>query len=349
MERFELIELFNKYLKREPKPDEFQWHLGKNYLKFKDEILNCYEYFELQKNLPKPECKIAILISGHVRNNNIKNSLDLLKNYNYDVFVHTWDNIGTKGRETNLDDYTDSKLIENELMTIPNLKKYKIENNKKFINELKQENVTYFNYSSPENFIKSQLYSISESYKIFEEYSELNGEKYDIVIRTRFENEFTSFTVDEDLLHNIENYNVIFLPNKDCNHHHPDSDSTTCQVCEKMFHEYKLKDVHFFDHTHVICDIFAYGNVNAMKTYCSLYKNYDTLNKVFESSNKKAIVDKNLNYTINDNVYLMEQNLSGHLNSLYYVKCSYPERLLQYQLKDYILPTSSKIKINWKR
>lgn len=349
MTRKELIETFKKYLNREPKKDEFIWHLNKNPLDFISEILTCDEYLNSEKNNKTASCKIAILISGHIRNNTIKNSLDLLKNYDFDVFIHTWDNLGFKGNETNLDDLTNIKLIEDSISKIPNVKKFEIENNKKFIENLKNENIKYFNYSSPEKFIKSQLYSISKSYKIFEDFYESNDEKYDIVIRTRFDIEFTHFMVDNSLLHDIKNYNIIFVPNKDSGHYHPDSNSTTCQICEKMFYEYNLKHVHSFDHSHIICDIFAYGSVNSMKTYCSLYENYDSLNKSFESLNIDMLKMKNINYTINENVYLMDMNLTGHLNSLYYINCSYPERLLQFQLKNHMLPSSSKIKINWKR
>jgi len=347
MTRDDLIEIFKKYLNREPKKDEFVWHLDKNYLDLISEILTCDEYLSLPKN--SVPCKIAILLSGHIRKNQIQNSLNLLKDYDFDIFIHTWDNFGFKGNETNLDDLTNIELIENTISKIPNVKKFEIENNKNFIKSLKNEDVKYFNYSSPEKFIKSQLYSISKSYKIFEDFYKSNNEKYDIVIRTRFENEFTQFMIDENLLHNIKNYNIIFVPNKDCGHHHPDSNSTTCQVCEKMFYEHNLKHVHSFDHSHVICDIFAYGSVDSMKKYCTLYEKYDSLNKGFESLNMDMLKTKNINYTIKENVYLMDMDLSGHLNSLYYINCSYPERLLQFQLKNYMLPSSSKIKINWKR
>ena len=349
MRREELIQTFKKYLNREPKKDEFVWHLNKNHIDFINEILICEEYLNLQKKNNVTPCKIAILISGHIRNNHIKNSLNLLKDYDFDIFIHTWDNLGFKGNETNLNDLTNIKLIEDTISEMPNVKKFEIENNKKFIEDLKNEDVKYFNYSSPEKFIKSQLYSISKSYKIFEDFYKLNNEKYDVVIRARFDVEFTQFIIDDELLHNIKNYDIIYTPNKDCGHHHPDSDSTTCQVCEKMFYGHNLKRVHSFDHSHVICDIFAYGSVNSMKTYCGLYENYDSLNKSFESLNMDMLTIKNVNHRINENVYLMDMSLSGHLNSLYYINCSYPERLLQFQLKNYMLPSSSKIKINWKR
>ena len=53
--------------------------------------------------------------------------------------------------------------------------------------------------------------------------------------------------------------------------------------------------------------------------------------------------------TLDDDVYLLERGEVGHLDSLYYINCSYPERLLQFHLKDYILPSSSMIKVEFKR
>ncbi len=53
MTRKELIETFKKYLNREPKKDEFVWHLNKNHIDFINEILICEEYLNLQK---KKQC-----------------------------------------------------------------------------------------------------------------------------------------------------------------------------------------------------------------------------------------------------------------------------------------------------
>jgi hypothetical protein len=349
MKNFELEELFNKFLKRKPNNEEYDWHLSKKYDDFVKEIKKCNEYLELQKKLALKECKIAILISGHIRNNNVEKSLHLLKDYDFDIFVHTWDNLGFKGNETKLNDTINLELIENTVKKLPNIKDYKIENNKTYINSLDLSNVDYFNYSSPEVFLKSQLYSINQSYKIFENYYLSNNLTYDIVIRTRFENVFTKFNIDGILLDNIKNYDIIFTPNRDCGHHHPDSNSTTCLACEKMFYEHNLKYVHSFNHTNVICDIFSYGSVNSMKKYCSLYENFEKLNKEFENENKKILLEKNIKHTKKDNVCLLDRGVESHLDSLYYINCSYPERLLQFQLKNYLLPSSTMIKIDWKR
>ena len=108
MERIQLIDLFKKYLNRSPSEEEISRHQIKKYAKFENEILKCKEYLELQKTpkhvekTVKRKGKIAILISGHIRNNNINKSFGHLSDYDYDVFIHTWDNFGFKGSETNL-------------------------------------------------------------------------------------------------------------------------------------------------------------------------------------------------------------------------------------------------------
>jgi hypothetical protein len=354
MERIQLIDLFKKYLNRSPSEEEISRHQIKKYAKFENEILKCKEYLELQKTpkhvekTVKRKGKIAILISGHIRNNNINKSFGHLSDYDYDVFIHTWDNFGFKGSETNLEDKVTTDLVKNKILEIPNVKSYVVENNKTFINSLEPVNFNYFNFSSPEVFIKSQLYSISQSYKIFEEYQITNDIKYDIVIRTRFENQFTEFLVDDELLKDLKQ-KIIFVPNKGCGHEHPDSNSTTCLSCEKMYVEHNLKKVHVFEHTHIICDVFAYGNPKSMKQYCSLYENYDNLNKSFEKKNHKILNNRNIKHTFKNNVCHLNMTYEGHIDSLYYLNCSYPERLLQFQLRNFLLPTSKKIKINWVR
>ena len=82
--------------------------IHENYHEFINEISICQEYLESQKTsklvggTANTKPKIAILISGHIRNNNINKSFEHLNDYDYDVFIHTWDNFGFKGSETNL-------------------------------------------------------------------------------------------------------------------------------------------------------------------------------------------------------------------------------------------------------
>lgn len=356
MQRNELKELFNKYLYRDFDEDEWTRHGHKNYNNFITELLNCEEYKRLHSvaNLSKlSNKKLAILLTGHIRKGNIIGQLnEITKVYDCDVFIHTWDNFGNKGSETNVDDKLNGESIENIIKKINNVKYYVIENNKTFISSIKDETLknTYFNYSSDEVFIKSQLYSINTCFNIMKEYSIKNNVNYDCVFKFRFDNEIAFFNFTEELAQDIINYDIIFVPNKDCGHHHPDSDGTSCIACDKMYYKHKLKHVHIFDHINVICDIFAYGNINSMEKYCSLFKYYDELNQNFLQTNlvkkekiKTKISKKGNTYT------LMDKKDLGHIESLYYFNCSYPERLLQIFLKDYMLVESRLIKLKFKR
>ena len=170
-----------------------------------------------------------------------------------------------------------------------------------------------------------------------------------MVIRIRFDSSFTMFRPDRVLLDDINNYKIIFAPNSDCGHHHPDSDSTTCLSCERLYYDHKFKQVHSFEHTNVMCDIFAYGSVNSMRDYCSCYDMYESINESFVDQNMENIKKYNINYVKNKNVYELERDVSGHINSLYYINCSYPERILQKHLKDYLIPSSKHITIKFHR
>jgi hypothetical protein len=97
----ELNFLFNKYLDRNFNTNEWSLHNQKKYNDFEVEIANCDERIKKIYGVKR----MAILLTGHIRKNSI---LDGLKNfcapYQYDVFVHTWDNLGLKGNENNLND-----------------------------------------------------------------------------------------------------------------------------------------------------------------------------------------------------------------------------------------------------
>lgn len=347
MTKDELKYLFNIYLRRDYSSAEFTTHGKKNYHDFEEELKTCAEYLG-----SKVKNRVAILLTGHIRSGNIINTIkNLCYGYNYDIFIHTWDNYGHKGTETNLNVQESRGEIEKFINTIPNVKAYLIENNKSVIGKFTEPECIYFNYSSPEPFIKSQLYSINTCYKLFERYSEESNEVYDIVFKFRFDTHLIDFKIDNSLLNVINENNIIFVPNSDCGHTHPDNDGHCgCWSCNNMFYKRKLTKVHFFDHTNVICDFFAYGSKESMKAYCDLYNHYDDLNKSFESENLKTINENlNIKYTKKDNVYHLEQSMKGHIDSLYYLKCSYPERLLQIHLKNYMLIESEKIKAKFIR
>lgn len=345
----ELSYLFNKYLKRDYTQRELIIHGKKTVSFLENEILHCKEYLNLPtKTIDSKDLKIAFLLSGHIRKNSILEGIQKFCNFeNHHVFIHTWDNIGLKdhspNQETLLNDEVTPTTVISEINKYTNLKKFEIENNKNWV-ESQEITHNYFNFSSEEVFIKSQLYSVNKSYKLMEEYSKENNIEYDVVIKLRFDCDMTMFNLTDKTVSDIKNYNIIFAPNSDNEHGHIDY-GTSCWACDNMYYKHHRKLVHNFDHTNIICDLYAYGSQSSMAKYCDLYNNYDRLNNLFYEENLKQFETVPTNTVFeNENYYL--KGHEGHVDSLYYYNCSYPERLLQQFLKNYMLVESREVKTN---
>lgn len=342
MTREELTQLFDTYLKRNFSDYEWSVHNKKDYSSFEHELQNCEEYHN--SSIIDDRFKIGILLTGHIRNNNILDGiLKYFKKIDYDVFIHTWDNVGKKGSETNLNDVLDIDTVNFEISKIPNVKSVLIENNKDVIGKMKLIK-GYFNYSSPEVFIKSQLYSINQTFKLLEKYSKKTKTKYDIIFKFRFDSNIDTFALKDDLIKDIIENDIIFVPNEDNNHIHLDY-GTSCHSCDTMYYKHGLKKVHIFPHTTIICDLFAYGSYKSMKDYCDVYNHYDKINKSFIDGNMESLKTNGENVVFEDGNYMM-QDYDGHIDSFYYFNCSYPERVLQVHLRKYMLVQSKKVKLN---
>ena len=352
MTQDQLSELYQKYLHRQPLGTDTRAHLNKSYEAFERELSSCEEYLRIQgliEQVNNTENKIAILLSGHIRGNAILDALvNKLKKYNFDVFIHTWDNFGFKGKETNLDDKTSRDAISNEVKKIPNVRKLLIENNKQFIKKLPQPEHTYFNFSSPEPFIKSQLYSIHKSHELMEEYKRETGITYKAVFKFRFDTRIDHFSITPTILEEINNHDIIFTSDDGAHIHHDSGSGAGCMVCNKMYYDFKLRDVHVFEHSNIICDFYAYGSEKAMKTYCSMHSIYESYIKKYEEINFKSLEKFKNNLKQTDNGYTLKikpgLNQDGHIKSFYYFYCSYPERILKDLLKDYMVIKSIAVK-----
>jgi hypothetical protein len=88
----------------------------------------------------------------------------------------------------------------------------------------------------------------------------------------------------------------------------------------------------------------AYGSPAAMKHYCGLYNIYDDMCDGFLQENMDTMNRMKLHLHRRGNNYR-----TNHKDSIFYFKCSYPERLLQYHLKDYVVPSSRDIIAHWAR
>jgi len=71
--------------------------------------------------------------------------------------------------------------------------------------------------------------------------------------------------------------------------------------------------------------------------------------KEYVEINKKSLEKNKINYKLLNKTYYIDKTIYGHINSLYYLYCSYPERLLQKFLNDYMLIESTKIKLKFIR
>lgn len=349
----ELRKIFLTYLGREPLKKEYVTHGKKDPSNFIEEIQRCDEYKKNVGKIQYVSSKIAFVISGHIRHNNVLDGIiRYSKLYDIDVFIHTWDTVGIKGDEMNLKAKEEYDKVVEQIKKIPNVRAFEIENNKKYIQSIKGEDsdVTYFNYSSPEKFIKSQLYSINRSFKLLEEYQKESNFKYDLVVKLRFDLCLTDMSISPSNVLDCEKNDIIFFPNRDCKHPHPDH-GTSCWACDKMYYDHGLLDVHIFEHTNVVCDIMAYGSFKSMKKYCYLYEHYDRINKENEEINRK-MMKRRKGYFIKKegkDYKIQQQNDDTHAESLYYYYCSYPERLLMLYLRDYMLVESIYLKVEFVR
>ena len=172
--------------------------------------------------------KIAILISGHLRNlneiiDNFYNNLiiPISKDFLYDIYIHTWDDNYTKDKVFNHDkNFKDIKITEeyiNNLFNKNNIvtKKIILENQEQIKNELKI--CDYINNNTKERSIHGKFdnsYVEDLTNKLFFQYyghyKLLNcldlDCKYDFIIKTRPDMFYEQFDI------NLFNHNI-FFPN----------------------------------------------------------------------------------------------------------------------------------------
>ena len=328
MKKEEVESCFMAALGRRPLPLETDLFLQKD--------VNWLE--ERLSHIAKPKC--AILLSGNVRKGSILKSLSYLKDV--DVFAFVWDNIGVKGTEMNLS-LSDPDAVSEVVSRIPHLKAHKMASNKNFIESIRQETESrkYFNFSSDEIFIKSQMYAIKKSHELMEDYCRKTGTSYDMVVKMRFDCSINRFLPDDKTMGFVNTGNAVFVTNDDA-HPHPHF-SNGCMVCNKMY-DIDLHIPHIFNHSNIICDIMAYGGREPMKRWCSMYDHYDEWNDYFAEENKNFLTKRNIPLTITG------KNIKvNRIDHMFYLYCSYPERIFQYHMRDYMLISSRGILVRFHR
>lgn len=293
-----------------------------------------------EENLQEASPKVAVLLSGHFRKGNIVPTLKKIGNF--DVFAFVWDDFGFKGKETNLS-LSEPAAVESSLCTVPNLRSYRIAKNKNFIESIREETEKkrYFNFSSDEVFIKSQLYAIKKSHELMQDYSRRNGVVYDVVLKIRFDCSIRSFAIDKKTMDYVSERGAVFVTNEGC-HRHPHVQNG-CMICNKMY-DIDLHMPHIGDHSNIICDFMAYGNPQAMSQYCAMYDVYDEINERFSIINSKVLSERNLSFAFRGNNMKV-----GLIDGIFYFYCSYPERIIQHYLSDRMLISSRSILVDFHR
>lgn len=339
MLRSDIEKLFNEYLYRNPSNEEVERFSAYTYRNLEKELAVCEERMEIE-NTPR----VAILMSGHPRNLKMVDSLKKLDSKFVDVFVFAWDQWGHRLTETDLTQYSDKENIENIIKDIPGIKAYKIESNANYVKRNDDKTIKYINWiRDAEVFVKSQLYAIYKSYELMEDYMKKTGVKYDLVIKCRFENSIVKFDTNKELIRDISENKIIFVPDGN-SHHHPFP--SYCTICQRAY-EMGYKHKHIFSHSNPICDLYAYGSVESMKDYCSLIHQYDDLCKQFEEHNMKMMSILKSPHTKRGEAFIIEKNDETHLETELFYFSSYPERLFSYMLDDYMLLRAQRVVLGW--
>lgn len=193
--------------------------------------------------------KVALCLSGQTRKwNQTYQSIydEIIKKYNTDIFIHTWDVVGNMVPHHYIEDYTDNNQLPNyDFISKYNPKKIKID----------FSNYNLFKNKTPKSRFYNTLmmwYSIQESNNLRKEYEFENNIKYNCIIRCRFDLFFEKFEINK-----IENNKIYLPPN---------------QNIDNPFTVDMLKQLQIDGPKYMPNDQLSYGDSSTMDYYCSVYK-----------------------------------------------------------------------------
>jgi hypothetical protein len=206
--------------------------------------------------------KIAVCISGQPRSFEKgyeylnKNILDA---YNTDIFYHTWN-------------YHDDMKKSIEKLYKPVLCSYDDQFDMDFINR----NYPSINEKYPACNAVSMFFSVFMVNSIFRKYCLTHGEKYDIVVKTRFD-----FAINKIIKFEDVDANKVYVPN--------------CRMTEQR---------------NFCNDQFAYGTPKVMNLYSATFMNIDRLVDLGFPCNGEDLLSGNLqiNNLIGDNLVYVDMN-----------------------------------------
>jgi len=286
----------------------------------------------------KPVKKVALLLSGHVRNFEPRKKfwIDFNKKFSdrVDIYIHTWNESGLRSKNEWIDVGSTPPDFD-EIRKILKPKQMLVENHAdkmdsfSFIQtglDLYYTNVLYLNRAA--DFTKnigSQLYSVMKSWEL----AQNSNIEYDMMIRLRgdciLENFNNIFTRDTSFLKD----DVLIMNG---NSHRHAMGGGGCSKCTLEYPIRKHKD-----HVCDVCDIMYLGNPKVMKKVCNMFTSSRELVKSFQKYNKLALKDKKvLNSLVK---YPYAYGIKCPIVFETKVKCFYPERLIREYMKDYWLIT----------
>lgn len=159
--------------------------------------------------------RVAICICGFVRDfekthqNLFDNIINRNSNYEFDIFIHTWDKINTKnsqlfitggdGRNAydNFNNYDYSRLIEIYNPKSICIDRYNDDNFIKFEEKFSSANNGSGLAGNNPIAVFSQFYKVSKCLEMAMSQQRLNNFNYDIIIRTRFDLNANPINLDE--------------------------------------------------------------------------------------------------------------------------------------------------------
>lgn len=341
---------FERVMRRSPTADEE--------LRYK----NMFDSTNLDIELGRPRPRVAYLVSGHFRKfANLKQRWIAFRNLHpqFDVYVHTWDDLGTRASNAWIDTSTSGQLQADEIRSVLRPAAMQVQSLKEMMPEfiklrglvgedgqpidlyytwfLELEGMSFENGTDFPSCIMSQLYSIQASWKLMRD----SGKNYDVVVRMRADCPpvapaaclwlpfCEARLTDETLFFNGSDSHVHCKGGRGC---------LKCDE-EVLRHSdskrFKDKTKQHGRHENDVCDIFYYGNQTAMARICNLYDRVPELVKDFHVFNKTALqqnpdILKHVKYLPKLNIYTVT---SGFIYENF-IKCFYPERLIREHLHD---------------
>ena len=150
--------------------------------------------------------KVAVLISGFVRNLDnhkvYKKFLENNHNHNIDLFMNTYDKLGTIGPYRGCNHSkklinVSKNICDDDVIKLWNPTVFKLNKFDEVINEMTKD-VENIDYSKNDQVIKtySQFCMVYNCFNLLEEYIKLNNVKYDLVIKLRTDIYFDQMIID---------------------------------------------------------------------------------------------------------------------------------------------------------